>query len=67
MAAAFELQIFDDSDSDSQIQPVNSEIERLQNHVLDELASLNDRICGVFKAFGYRDVDAADESLPSIS
>jgi hypothetical protein len=34
-----------------------NEIERLQNHVLQELEDLDERIQSVFKAFGYRETE----------
>ncbi len=42
-----------------------AEIERLQNYVLDELDSLNERIRTVFRTFGYKESaeeDAMEES-----
>lgn len=54
-------------------QPANGidtlkEIERLQNHVLDELDNLDARIQAVFKTFGYRETEPLlEEALQSIS
>jgi hypothetical protein len=42
-----------------------AEIERLQDYVLDELDSLNERVRSVFRTFGYKeveDVNSPDEA-----
>ena len=51
-----------DTPTDSQIdfaanehgQQMINDIERLQNYLLDELDSLNDRVKAVFKTYGYK-------------
>ncbi len=39
-----------------------AEIERLQDYVLDELDSLNERVRGVFRTFGYKEVEDTNSS-----
>ncbi len=43
------------------------EIERLQDYVLDELDSLNERIKTVFRTFGYKEVEDAPVQDEAVS